>query len=334
MTKQKQQKIDLPLISIIVPVYNVEQYLPACIRSILRQTYQDFELILVDDGSPDRCGEICEEFAKEDSRITVLHQPNEGVSRARNAGMDHARGEWVCFIDADDLVTPGYLAAFRPVAPHESDVDMIVQGAIGFFGKKIRNKFVFDSYSGDIKNCLTKELIDMRTPWGKLFRLDIIRENGLNFPGGVPYGEDTIFYYKYLFYVDKIRLRHETKYLNRTDNPNSATKRFYSPFVYWNVYEEKAQLLRQLYSKHDVPCPYPDPEDVMLLKSWVAMAYKSESPDAYSLFIKAVTASYAFRSIMRMHLALPDRLFCLFLMFPCWIQKSIWYLRYKIISNS
>lgn len=325
MTKQKQQKIDRPLISIIVPVYNVEQYLPACIRSILRQTYQDFELILVDDGSPDRCGGICDEFASRDSRIRVIHQNNGGVSRARNAGIEVARGEWIAFIDADDLVTPGYLAAFRPVAPHESDVDMIVQGAIGFFGKKIRNKFVFDSYSGDIKNCLTKELIDMRTPWGKLFRLDIIRENGLNFPGGVPYGEDTIFYYKYLLYVNKISLRHETKYLNRTDNPNSATKRFYSPFVYWNVYEEKTQLLRQLYSKHAVPCPYPDPEDVMLLKSIISMAYKNGTSGEYDSLVKSIRNSHVFLVLSSKKLTFSNKIFCLYLLLPCFVQKIVWY---------
>lgn len=330
MTKQKQQKIDRPLISIIVPVYNVEQYLPGCIRSILRQTYQDFELILVDDGSPDRCGEICEEFAKEDSRITVLHQPNEGVSRARNAGMDHARGEWVCFIDADDLVTPGYLAAFRPVAPHESDVDMIVQGAIGFFGKKIRNKFVFDSYSGDIKNCLTKELIDMRTPWGKLFRLDIIRENGLNFPGGVPYGEDTIFYYQYLLCVNNISLRRDTKYLNRTDNPNSATKRFYSPFVYWKVYEEKTLLLQQLYAKHDLMCPYPDPKDVILLKSWISMAHKNGNRSDYGSLISQVRNSDIFHLLQRKKLTPLNRMFCLFLWLPCYKQRFVWCYKGKI----
>lgn len=315
------------IISIIVPVYKVEQYLPSCIRSILRQTYRDFELILVDDGSPDSSGAICDEFAEKDSRIYVIHQANGGVSRARNVGIEAAQGQWVCFVDADDLVTPGYLAAFLPTASCEFEADIVVQGAIGFFGKKIRNKFVFNAYSGTINQCLTEELIGMRTPWGKLFRLDIIRRNKLKFAEGVPYGEDTIFYYQYLLCVNNISLRRDTKYLNRTDNPNSATKRFYSPFVYWKVYEEKTLLLQQLYTKHGLMCPYPDPKDVILLKSWVALAYKSESPDAYSLFIKAVTASYAFRSIMRTHLALSDRLFCLFLTFPCWIQKSIWYLR-------
>lgn len=98
------------MISVIVPVYNVEPYLRECIDSILAQTYTDFELILVDDGSPDKCGEICDEYAAKDSRIRVIHQENGGLSAARNAGLDIAQGEYVTFVDSDDFVAPNYLA--------------------------------------------------------------------------------------------------------------------------------------------------------------------------------------------------------------------------------
>lgn len=96
----------MPELSIIVPVYKVEPYLPKCIDSILAQTFTDFELILIDDGSPDRCGEICDEYAKKDSRIVVIHQKNQGVSAARNAGLDAAQGEYIGFVDADDWLEP------------------------------------------------------------------------------------------------------------------------------------------------------------------------------------------------------------------------------------
>lgn len=111
----------LPLISIAVPVYKVEPYLGQCIKSILKQTYKNFELILVDDGSPDDCGAICDDFAKRDSRIRVIHQANGGVSRARNAGLDVANGTYVTFIDADDCVTPRYLETFRKTPFVRSD---------------------------------------------------------------------------------------------------------------------------------------------------------------------------------------------------------------------
>ena len=98
------------MISVIVPVYRVEAYLGECIDSILAQTYQDFELILVDDGSPDNCGVICDEYAAKDSRIRVVHQQNGGLSAARNAGLDIARGEYVTFVDSDDKIPKNYLA--------------------------------------------------------------------------------------------------------------------------------------------------------------------------------------------------------------------------------
>ncbi len=99
----------MPVISVIVPVYKVEAYLGSCIDSILAQTFQDFELILVNDGSPDRSGEICEEYGARDSRITVLHQENKGQAAARNHAMKLAKGRWICFVDSDDLIHPQML---------------------------------------------------------------------------------------------------------------------------------------------------------------------------------------------------------------------------------
>ena len=103
---------NLPEISVIVPVYKVEEYLPQCIDSILAQTFTDFELLLVDDGSPDRCGEICEEYAGKDTRIRVFHQQNSGVSAARNIGLQHAKGTYIVFVDSDDWVSTDYLLHF------------------------------------------------------------------------------------------------------------------------------------------------------------------------------------------------------------------------------
>ena len=94
------------MISIIVPVYNVEKYLEACVNSILNSTFTDYELILVDDGSTDRSGEICDDYQEMDQRITVIHQENAGVAAARNAGLRVSRGEYITFVDSDDLVHP------------------------------------------------------------------------------------------------------------------------------------------------------------------------------------------------------------------------------------
>lgn len=95
---------NFPLISVIIPIYNVEEYISACIDSVLGQTYSNLEIILVDDGSPDNCGKICDDYAKKDSRIIVLHKKNGGLSDARNAGLDICKGEYIAFVDSDDIV--------------------------------------------------------------------------------------------------------------------------------------------------------------------------------------------------------------------------------------
>ena len=101
--------IDKPLISIIVPVYKVEPFLRRCIDSILAQTYTNLEIILVDDGSPDNCGLICDEYAAKDSRIKVIHKENGGVSIARNCGLDSSNGDYIVFIDSDDFVAKKHI---------------------------------------------------------------------------------------------------------------------------------------------------------------------------------------------------------------------------------
>lgn len=106
MTKRKNE-----LISIIVPVYKVEKYLSKCIDSILSQTYKNFELILVDDGSPDNCPQICDEYAKKDDRIRVIHKKNSGVSETRNEGVRNAKGTFICFVDSDDYVSENYISS-------------------------------------------------------------------------------------------------------------------------------------------------------------------------------------------------------------------------------
>ena len=114
-----------PLISIVVPVYNVESYIRQCIESLLNQTYRYLDIILVDDGSLDTSGMICDEYAAADKRITVMHQSNQGVSAARNQGVQTAKGEYIAFVDADDWLTPDYLACLQS-AMSKSGADIVV----------------------------------------------------------------------------------------------------------------------------------------------------------------------------------------------------------------
>ena len=108
-----------PLVSVVLPIYKVEQWLRRGVDSVLAQTFRDFELILVDDGSPDNCGAICDEYAAADPRVRVIHQKNQGVSRARNVGIEQARGRWLVFLDPDDVASPG---CWRQLSPQRKNI--------------------------------------------------------------------------------------------------------------------------------------------------------------------------------------------------------------------
>ena len=114
-----------PLISVIVPVYNVEDYLSKCVASILAQSYKNLQVILVDDGSTDRCPEICDDIAKRESRVQTIHKKNGGLSSARNAGIDAANGDFLAFVDSDDYIAPDmYEYLYRNMAETESDISI------------------------------------------------------------------------------------------------------------------------------------------------------------------------------------------------------------------
>lgn len=235
------------MISIVVPVYNVEPYLAQCIESILRQTYKDFELILVDDGSPDHSGAICDEFAARDTRIRVIHQTNGGVSKARNAGIDIAIGEWICFVDADDILTPKYLEYFYRNA--DTHCDLLIQGRWKMVGGCLKSRFVFRIDAGYMSRrdfVSNPSLMAYCTPWGKLFKSSVIKSKQVFFPEGIDYGEDSIFFFRYLAQVDKIRTIASYRYIYRDDNSSSATKNDHDPFVYLRHLEDVFDALSEL----------------------------------------------------------------------------------------
>ncbi|MGN0245888.1 MAG: glycosyltransferase family 2 protein [Lachnospiraceae bacterium] len=191
-----------PTISIIVPVYNVEKYLSRCIQSILCQTFSDFELILVDDGSKDHSRAICEEFSKRDSRISVIHKENGGVASARNAALRIAVGQYVMFCDSDDYVSPDWVQQLYSVVCSyanafvncnawtvASDGNMVLRCDVENPNKIIRMNSYFDLYVSSLDSSL----------WNKIYSGEIIRERQLRFNEDLRIGEDVIFnveYYK------------------------------------------------------------------------------------------------------------------------------------------
>lgn len=174
-----------PLLSIIVPVYDVERYLPKCIDSILAQTFTDFELILVEDGSPDNCPALCDAAAEKDARIRVIHQKNGGLSAARNAGLDAARGEWIGFVDSDDYIAPEmYEALYKAVQSTGADLALCDYAAVDETGAPC-----LPPYTGLAQRIFTgRELLKRATNtmaqpvWNKLYRRAIFAQ--LRYPEG------------------------------------------------------------------------------------------------------------------------------------------------------
>lgn len=215
-----------PKISVIVPVYKAEAYLCRCVDSILSQTFEDFELLLIDDGSPDRSGEICDEYAKRDCRVRVFHKGNGGVSSARNEGIDNAIGEWIWFMDADDEVDTTTLRNLSPNLDKGYDCIMF-----GFerIEKKIHNhqdvnpKVITLNPIEAIK-CMYSPLVFSYEGyvWAKLFKTSIINDNNIYFDESIKYNEDRLFCIIYFLHIKSPVLYDTRQYYRYYINENSA----------------------------------------------------------------------------------------------------------------
>lgn len=196
-----------PKISVIVPVYNVEKYLRRCVDSILAQTFSDFELLLVDDGSPDNSGAICDHYVKHDSRIRVIHKSNAGVSSARNIGLDLARGEWIIFVDSDDMIEKAYLqSAINSSKPNDEIIFLpFIECAIsaqGEIGKcRLNISYANTESEATLSTALTSTYI--KTVWAKLYSKAAIKN--IRFDESLRFGEDTLFVLKVLKNVSNLR---------------------------------------------------------------------------------------------------------------------------------
>ncbi len=215
----------MPKISVIVPVYKVEPYLERCINSILIQTLSDFELILIDDGSPDNCGEICDKYANSDNRIKVIHKANGGLSSARNAGLKIASGEWLTFIDSDDWVHKEYLERLY-YACIDNGVDISVCSYFQTEGNELEiknEKFGIELYSPE--SLWVKNQVNATIACAKLYKKDLW--SGIKFPVGKLH-EDEYTTYKLLFKCEKIAYT-EAEMYNYYINSNGITKSEWSP---------------------------------------------------------------------------------------------------------
>ena len=211
-------------VSIVVPVYNASKYLSFCIDSIINQTYKNLEIILVNDGSTDNSGSICDEYGKKDNRITVIHQENQGVSKTRNNGLKRATGEYLTFIDADDIISENYVELLlKDISENTLNIC-----TLSLFDKEITKR---DS-EGDIIELSKDNFITIckygliNTPCCKLFSIKILKEKNITFDTSLSLGEDLLFNLDYFNYIDKINIIDKDLYFYRRSETNTLSSSY------------------------------------------------------------------------------------------------------------
>lgn len=208
-----------PAISVIIPIYNAIKSLSICIESIISQTYTNYECILVDDGSNDGSGHVCDLIGSKNLRFQVYHKINGGVSSARNLGISVAKGEWLCFVDADDSLEPDYLTNLIAKA---NDADLVVGGYLTNNTVSCPNdRYYYGNEIADYCNNVVNRLYG-KVPWGKLYKRSIINENNLHFDDNIRLGEDLVFNLTFLKSATSIRTINEAGYLYSTNSSNEV----------------------------------------------------------------------------------------------------------------
>lgn len=193
-----------PQISVIIPIYNVERYLRQCIDSILAQTFTDFELLLIDDGSPDGCPAICDEYAEKDARIRVFHKPNGGVTSARNKGLDNARGNWIIYIDGDDWIEPTYVEElYNAAINNEADIAICAFRFVYEDGSSvIEHPTIWDDNKQASLNRYIASI--WTTACGSIQKSSLYKDNGVQSPKGLTFCEDFHLMVRLCYFANKV----------------------------------------------------------------------------------------------------------------------------------
>lgn len=247
-------------ISVIVPVYKVEKYLPQCIDSILVQTFTDFELLLIDDGSPDNCGEICDEYARKDERVRVFHQENAGLSCARNTGLANSLGKYVTYIDSDDYVKPSYLENLYGALPADNKLQGVI---IGGLDKMSPNGIVQAVHvpehilSAGGKSRVVTDLMDKHIGYAasKLYDNRLIKQYKLSFIPFVSGLEDMLFMLDYVLYADFIYIRDFTDYVYRVGYSSEVLsvciRNFQAEYAAFSHFLKRVYVYQKTYGLED-----------------------------------------------------------------------------------
>lgn len=230
--------------SIIIPVYQSANYIHSCIDSILNQEITNFEIILIDDGSPDKSGAICDAYQKKDTRIKVIHKHNEGVSIARNIGIKASSGEWISFVDSDDCVTSNYLSDFDKI---EKKADLNYFGNENFTDKGTLHIYKLPKEKNEGKENIEKCFIKLKYNqdnfefygyvWNKFYRASIIKKNNIQFIPHLNLREDEIFVNDYAQYISSVMTMDHVGYRYRQDYKSGLTGAIRNSSM-WNLYIE------------------------------------------------------------------------------------------------
>ena len=240
-------------ISIVVPVYNADRYLEKCIESLLKQTLTNIEIILVNDGSTDKSKDICNEYAKKDTRIKVIHKKNEGVSVARNKGIDFASGKYIMFCDSDDYTELDWCECLYNKISNNKNALVISNYNIHNY-RDNKNQIKKKQYYNELKTKIDKSefynLYEMNLTnqlWNKIYNLDIIKSKNIRFNEKLSLGEDLIFNLEYLEYVDSdILIENKCLYNYILRNRDSLDNKYYSNL--FDIYKLLYESLYKIYN--------------------------------------------------------------------------------------
>ena len=250
-----------PLISVIVPVYRVEEYLERCVKSILSQTYKNLEVILVDDGSPDQCPAICDACAEKDARVKVIHQENKGLSGARNAGIDAASGEYLAFVDSDDYVSPHFIEElYQLLQDTGCAIGQCRFSYVKGDGLVEEGDSAFCIYRGE---SLMEQLYGPEekatcfvVAWNKLYRAELFKETGIRYPEGRIH-EDEATTYRLFHEAKKLAFLDRALYGYYTENGGSITSVFSAKRLQWlTAHEERIAFFKKNGYEKLLPAAY------------------------------------------------------------------------------
>ena len=250
-----------PLISVIVPVYRVEEYLERCVKSILSQTYKNLEVILVDDGSPDQCPAICDACAEKDARVKVIHQENKGLSGARNAGIDAASGEYLAFVDSDDYVSPHFIEElYQLLQDTGCAIGQCRFSYVKGDGLVDEGDSAFCIYRGE---SLMEQLYGPEekatcfvVAWNKLYRAELFKETGIRYPEGRIH-EDEATTYRLFHEAKKLAFLERALYGYYTENGGSITSVFSAKRLQWlTAHEERIAFFKKNGYEKLLPAAY------------------------------------------------------------------------------